>query len=607
MARWLPFSITALLLASLPGFGQIMIGGPGIGFPGGYPGRRNPQGPNGPNQQGRENEDTMLVGILRNIGDKNIVIEQDDKTLTTVEISGSTKYLTTSASKTTIGDFQPGDHISISTKQDKDHNYKAKSISMVSEGTAEEHSLASLHTNDTNPLPRPDGSPSSPADSADSSNKPVLHRASSSNSDDSGSSSGSSGKPTLRRSASSSGDNTASASSSSSNDDDDPDRPRLRRSSSSSSDSGSVSSASNSSSSSSDNDSGPPRLRRAVSSADDSGPQAEIAPGDSATVAPPRPSSSASSSSSGSNSSNSGSYDPDVPRLRRNSQPASDSNDNTVAEARPSLHAEDVNGATQLPPPVQAAKGADIDTSGQPRYSRMPGSGDEIIDKAREAAFSFTETLPNYVVKQFTTRYQTVPTRSGRTSWQALDVVTADVIEENGAERYKNILVNGKPPREDVEKTGSWSKGEFSSLQLDVLSPLTNADFRNKRSTNIVNRAAYRYDFSVEQPNSHWHIESEGQSYMPAYTGTIWIDKDTSRVLRIELQAQNMPRSFPLDQVESAVDYDFVLIGEGKYLLPTHSEALSCARSASNCTRNVIEFRNYKKFTADTSITFDDK
>jgi hypothetical protein len=35
--------------------------------------------------------------------------------------------------------------------------------------------------------------------------------------------------------------------------------------------------------------------------------------------------------------------------------------------------------------------------------------------------------------------------------------------------------------------------------------------------------------------------------------------------------ARNMPRSFPLDQVESSVDYDYVAIGEGKYLLPVHS------------------------------------
>jgi hypothetical protein len=66
-----------------------------------------------------------------------------------------------------------------------------------------------------------------------------------------------------------------------------------------------------------------------------------------------------------------------------------------------------------------------------------------------------------------------------------------------------------------------------------------------------------------------------------------------------------MPRSFPLDTVESAVDYDYTMIGDRKFLLPSHSEALSCERGTGNCSRNVIEFRNYRKFSADTSITFE--
>ncbi len=235
----------------------------------------------------------------------------------------------------------------------------------------------------------------------------------------------------------------------------------------------------------------------------------------------------------------------------------------------------------------------------------MPTSGDEVIDKAREAAFSFSETLPNFVVKQYTTRYASAPTRGRGVSWEALDTVTADVIEEDGHEKYKNILVNGKPPRDDVEHTGSWSTGEFSSLQLSVLLPQTQADFHNKRAVTIVNRPAFRYDFSVQKANSHWRLETEGQSIEPAYTGSIWIDKETSRALRIELQAQNLPSTFPTDQAENTVDYDFVLIGESKFLLPTRAEMLGCARGTSNCTRNVIEFRNYKKFTADTNITFE--
>jgi len=300
-----------------------------------------------------------------------------------------------------------------------------------------------------------------------------------------------------------------------------------------------------------------------------------------------------------------------APRRAASSDTPAQIADASVSEPRPSIHADDVNGVTRPPEPPRIDKSA-IDTNGigtnEPAAGRLylPRSGDPVIDSAREAAFSFAETLPNYTVKQFTTRYETEAARGGRTSWRAIDTVTADVVSEGGAESYKNILVDGRPPREAVEKSGSWSTGEYASVLLDVLQPATDADFHNKRSTTIVNRAAFRYDFSVEQANSHWHVHAGGQSsYQPEYGGAIWIDKESFRVLRLEMAARNMPKGFPLDTVESAVDYDYVTIGEGRFLLPVHSEAPSCERGTSLCSRNVIDFRNYKKFGSDTSITFD--
>ncbi|MGH9663370.1 MAG: hypothetical protein ACRD9L_02975, partial [Bryobacteraceae bacterium] len=47
------------------------------------------------------------------------------------------------------------------------------------------------------------------------------------------------------------------------------------------------------------------------------------------------------------------------------------------------------------------------------------------VEHARQAAFSFTETLPNYVCQQFTTRYMS---NSRPVSWQAQDVVSAEVV-----------------------------------------------------------------------------------------------------------------------------------------------------------------------------------
>ena len=66
-----------------------------------------------------------------------------------------------------------------------------------------------------------------------------------------------------------------------------------------------------------------------------------------------------------------------------------------------------------------------------------------------------------------------------------------------------------------------------------------------------------------------------------------------------------MPKEFELDTVECAVDYDFVTIGDNRFLLPVHSEILSCERRNGYCSRNVIDFRDYRKFTADSSIKFD--
>jgi len=292
------------------------------------------------------------------------------------------------------------------------------------------------------------------------------------------------------------------------------------------------------------------------------------------------------------------------PELRRGIP----SNNAVESESRPGILASDVNGVTRAPAPPETGPDADgafiVDTdSGRYRISR---SGDEVIDDAREAALRYSQTLPNFIVKQNTTRLESNSLKGGETSWRTYDTVTADVVSEKGYETYRNILINGKAPKDDISKTGAWSTGEYSNVLLDILATDSHADFHNKRSTTISNRAAWRYDFTIEKENSHWRVSTNKGSYEPGYTGAIWFDKASSRALRIELDAGNMPPDFPLDDVQSAIDYDFVRIGDGEFLLPVHAESLSCERGTKYCSRNVIDFRNYRKFTADSSITFGD-
>jgi hypothetical protein len=250
-------------------------------------------------------------------------------------------------------------------------------------------------------------------------------------------------------------------------------------------------------------------------------------------------------------------------------------------------------------PPAPNAK-APVAEATQPA---IPLQDDPIITKAREAALAYSATLPNYLVQQMTTRYQSDHPKSG---WQALDIVTADLTYQDGRESYKNIKVGNKSVNTSMEEIpGTRSTGEFSTLLEGLFEPGA-TKFRTGGQDTIHNRPAYVYSFEVTRELSRWRIEAPSQLYYPATKGSVWIDKETSRVLRIEQQGKAMPALFPFDTIEATVDYDFIRLGTtGPYLLPVESEVLSCQRGTSICSRNKIEFRNYKKFGAQSDITFD--
>jgi hypothetical protein len=116
---------------------------------------------------------------------------------------------------------------------------------------------------------------------------------------------------------------------------------------------------------------------------------------------------------------------------------------------------------------------------------------------------------------------------------------------------------------------------------------------------------AYKYDFTVRKANSHWRIvDTSGHSEAPEYNGTVWIDKESHRVLRIEMRTNSLPPGFLYDKAESTLDYDFVRIGKANYLLPVKSANLACQSGTSTCMKNEIDFRNYRKYGAESDITF---
>lgn len=230
---------------------------------------------------------------------------------------------------------------------------------------------------------------------------------------------------------------------------------------------------------------------------------------------------------------------------------------------------------------------------------------DPIIAEARDAASEFSDRLPNFIVQQLTTRYASTVKPP---SWQAIDIVSAEVAVVDGKEDYRKITINGRPTKQPIEKTGSWSTGEFAATMDDILNPYTAAKFVKRAQQRFGGRDAYMYDYTVKQQTSHWNIiPQNSKAYTPAYKGSIWIDKETKRVLKITQHATYFPDDFEFDRADVELEYGFVRISGKQFLLPTRSENIICQRGSTVCTRNEINFRNYRQFGAESAITFEDK
>jgi len=221
---------------------------------------------------------------------------------------------------------------------------------------------------------------------------------------------------------------------------------------------------------------------------------------------------------------------------------------------------------------------------------------------SEDAASTFTQGLPNFVCQQVTTRYMEQSKSSG---WEALDVLTAKVVYEDGKEKYQEITVGGKRTNKNMmDLGGSTSTGEFASILMSLFEG-QRAQFRFSESTSLTGGAAAAvYNFKVALRSSDWTIRVGGQSLMPAYNGSVWIEKANPKVRRIEMQAINVPKDFPDDAVESTVDYDQVRLGERMFLVPVHAEVLSCQRGTTICTKNAIDFRDYHKYSGESSVEF---
>ncbi len=275
---------------------------------------------------------------------------------------------------------------------------------------------------------------------------------------------------------------------------------------------------------------------------------------------------------------------------------------------KPKPHADDDDDDVAVASSAKPASAAVASPEPEPTVAPKPTPSPEakpkkLIDRAIEAGHDFTNRLPNFICQQITTRYERNNKVDG---FRPIDVVTAQVSYVDGTEKYENIKVGDKPVKVGMMdlKNGARSTGEFGSILDSLFARETATEFTFSRNELFRRTATQVFEFKVSHENSDWSITVGGETIRPAYSGHIWVDKETARVLRFERQADEIPEKFPNDTVEQAIDFEPVLLGSHKVLLPVESKNIACQRGSAYCNRNVIEWRNYRQFGADSTVDF---
>ncbi len=229
---------------------------------------------------------------------------------------------------------------------------------------------------------------------------------------------------------------------------------------------------------------------------------------------------------------------------------------------------------------------------------------ERILDEARRSALDYTRNLPDYLCLQVTRRY--VDPSGLEMDWLKYDEVKTRVSYVDQHENYELVSVNNKVTNQGYDELGgATSTGEFGSILAEIFSPATNAEFRWARHALLRGRGVWVFSLRVPKARSRWRLRYEKQREIIAgYTGLIYVDKETERVIRIVIEAQDIPRDFPLQDARTRLDYDFIEIAGGKYLLPLKARVFM--RDGRYLSRNDVEFRLYRKFSAEASISFDE-
>jgi len=230
--------------------------------------------------------------------------------------------------------------------------------------------------------------------------------------------------------------------------------------------------------------------------------------------------------------------------------------------------------------------------------------------RIRERMNQNQSRVPNYTCLETITRSRRSPRRfvisrnGGRGPFQRLDTVRLEVAEADHQEFFASPgAYNFTETDISTFVTGGMiGNGLFTGFAREIFSP-SKATYKFIGETNVTGRLLLRYDYQVSLLVSNYQLKSLGEAIV-GYHGSFWADPKTFDLVRLEIQADNIPFAIGVVAAATRIEYGPVRIGPTDVLLPQSAE-MTMLRSDDWEDRNNIAFTHCKEYGVDSAISFD--
>jgi len=222
-------------------------------------------------------------------------------------------------------------------------------------------------------------------------------------------------------------------------------------------------------------------------------------------------------------------------------------------------------------------------------------------DEAAANALNYSRSLPNFRCNQETRRL-TAPAKNPD-QFREGDVIVSELVYENGRETYRTLQVNGlKASRESKKNQGVYSRGEFGTLLRSLFGPQVEAKYQWAGRAMAGGSLCRVFDVEVKPEKSNFVLYHNLRQEVAGYKGRVFIDEEQGLVRRLTIEGAGLPKDFPLKSPALSLDYGLAQVSGQDYLVPLKS--VLQLRQGKTIVRNETTFRDYRKFEADSKVTY---